>query len=286
MKQLAEMKPFVGEVMTYLYDGGRYEQLRACSVYAFHLFTDGPGEMEIDGKLYPIDRRTLIFLRPGQPHAFHISQDHPLASYNLYCDLWNEGDPVSFNRTFVYAPEPLALERKSVEAECPELAGLPAVFSLQPYPQLYDGFVMIAKLFESAAFYRHEAVGSSLYAWLLAWFNAIHTHQPSDYRILRLLERINARPEREESVAEWAAFCGLKRTYFHELFLRETGLTPKAYRHQLLMKRAANLLQESGMSVSQIAEKLGYTSIHPFSRHFSAYYGITPTSYRQNPQRR
>lgn len=285
MKLLPEMKPFVGDVMTYLYDGGTYEQLRVCSVYAFHLFLDGPGKMEIDGKLYPIERRTLIFLRPGQPHAFHISPAEPLAAYNLYCDLWNRETPVSLNRTFVYAPEPLVLDRKASEEDCPELDQLPCMFSLQAYPQLYEGFVMIAKMFSDTKVYRHEAASSCLYAWLLAWFNAIHAHQPSDYRIVRLLEHINTYPERSESVAEWANFCGLKRTYFHELFLRETGLTPKVYRHELLMKRAANLLLESEMSISLIAEKLGYTSIHPFSRHFSSYFGIAPTKYRQTPER-
>ena len=93
MKTLADLTPFVGDSMPYRYDGSSNEALRVCSVYAFHLFTDGPGEMEIEGARYPIEKRTLIFLRPGQPHAFHISPEHPLASHNLYCDLWDNRAP-------------------------------------------------------------------------------------------------------------------------------------------------------------------------------------------------
>lgn len=284
MKKLNEITPHVGDSMYYLYDGSSNEKLRICSVYAFHLFTDGPGEMEIDGKKYPINNRTLIFLRPEQPHAFHISSDHPLSSYNLYCDLWNQNDPVSANRTFIYAPEPFELNTVAPSMACDELDSLPCVFSLQPYPELYDSFLMLAKLYNDSQFYRTEMMNSLLYAWILNWYNTIHTHQPTDYRIVRLLTHLNAHPEKRESVETWWEFCGLKRTYFHALFLRETGLTPKAYHHKLLMRRASHLLLESELSVTAIAEKLGYASIHPFTRHFSAFYGTSPKHYRMQPQ--
>jgi len=270
--------------MYYLYDGSSNEKLRICSVYAFHLFTDGPGEMEIDGKKYPINNRTLIFLRPAQPHAFHISSDHPLSSYNLYFDLWNQSDPVSANRTFIYAPEPFELKTAAASLACDELGSLPCVFSLQPYPELYDSFLMLAKLYNDSQFYRTEMMNSLLYAWILNWYNTIHTHRPTDYRIVRLLTHLNAHPEKRESVETWWEFCGLKRTYFHALFLRETGLTPKAYHHKLLMRRASHLLLESELSVTAIAEKLGYASIHPFTRHFSTFYGTSPKHYRMQPQ--
>lgn len=287
LKKLSEMAPFIGDSMNYVYDGSSNEHLRICNVYAFHLFTDGPGEMEIDGKKYPIERRTLIFLRPGQPHAFHISPGHPLASYNLYCDLWDNRYPVSFmNRSFIYPPEPFQLDQAAVQYDCDELDQLPSVFSLRAHPQLYDGFVMIARAYSESKFYRSEAVNSFLYGWMLSWYNAFHVHQPSDYRIVRLLEYLNSHPEHGQTIESWSHFCGLKRTYFHELFLRETGFTPKVYHHQLVMKRAANMILESELSITAIAEKIGYPSIHPFSRHFSDFYGISPSQYRQSPQNR
>jgi AraC-like DNA-binding protein len=286
MHKLSEITPYVGAIMPYVYDGSSNEHLRVGNVYAFHLFTDGPGEMEIDGLRYPIERRTLIFLRPGQPHAFHITPSHPLSSYNVYFDLWDKRSPVSNNLSFIHAPEDLQLEKKAIEASCAELDELPCIFPLAKYPLLYDSLVMIAKTYNDALFYRNEAVNSYLYGWILSWYNALHQHQPSDYRIVRLLEELNTHPERGKSIEDWAQFCGLKRTYFHELFLRETGMTPRVYHHNLVMRRAAGLLLESELSVTAIAEKLGYPSIHPFSRHFSACYGINPTQYRLNPQSR
>ncbi|GLX67631.1 AraC family transcriptional regulator [Paenibacillus glycanilyticus] len=282
MRSISEMKPYVGDSMRYLYVGGWNEKLRVCSVYAFHLFVDGPGEMEVSGRRYPIERGTLIFLRPGEPHAFHITEDRPLSSYNLYCDMW-EGPPASLNRVFIHAPDSFELESRSLEEPCPELESLPSYFSLQPHPWLFDAFVTLAKQYDNAGHYRTELVNSLLYAWMLSWYNVVHTRQPSDFRILKLLAHLNEHPETRSQVEEWAEMCGLKRSYFHSLFQRETGFTPQLYRHRLLMKQAAQLLVETDYSVTAIAERLGYTSIHPFTRHFTAFHGTSPRAYRLHP---
>ncbi|WP_027091750.1 AraC family transcriptional regulator [Cohnella thermotolerans] len=283
-RKLSEATPFVGEYMPYLYDGSANEKLRVCSVYAMHLFPDGPGEFEIEGIRYPIEKRSLFFLRPGQPHAFHISREHPLPSHNLYFDMWERDAPVSANRHFAHFPERLPpTVPLAAELPCDELDALPGAFSLQPYPWLYEAFLHIAKVFDESAYYRNEATNSLFYAWMLGWYNAIHTRRPSDYRIVRLLARLDEQqPDLREPVENWARICGLKRSYFHELFLRETGMTPHAYRQRLLMKRAAHLLRESALSVTAIAERLGYPSIHPFTRHFTAYHGMSPRAFRRN----
>lgn len=53
-----------------------------------------------------------------------------------------------------------------------------------------------------------------------------------------------------------------------------------------LFGRAVSLL-ESGVSVTETAEQLGYQSIHTFSRAFSRYYGVSPSRYlaaRREPE--
>ena len=42
------------------------------------------------------------------------------------------------------------------------------------------------------------------------------------------------------------------------------------------MERAKELL-ESGKSVTEAAECLGYSSIHPFSRAYKNYFGVCPS---------
>ncbi|WP_214629505.1 helix-turn-helix transcriptional regulator [Paenibacillus agaridevorans] len=284
MKRLHEVEPYVGDALPYLYDGGYEEKLRVCNVFAFHLFNDGPGEMEIDGIKHPIGPKTLVFLRPNQPHAFHIDAKHPLSSYNIYCDLWDKEHPLSGNRAFIYAPAPFSFEtnRQAAMPTCADLDSLPSVFSLQSHPWLSESIVQLTRLFHDTLYYRDELVSGLMQSWLLGWYNAVHSRQPTDYRIVRLLAYLNENPEDRASIDEWAASCGMKRSYFHALFLRETGMAPKAYQHKLLMRRAANLLQESELTVTAIADRLGYPSIHPFTRHFTAAYGASPRQFRLN----
>ncbi len=270
MKTLNELTPYVGDSMSYLYAGRSNEKLRAGNVFAFHLFNDGPGEMEVNGIRYPIESKTLIFVRPGEPHAFHVKPGHRLSSYNIYCDLWEAQRPLSPSRGFIYAPEPLHMDPLALTEECPELDSLPSAFSLQPYPWLYEAFVTLSNVYSSSFHYRMEMVNQLLYAWILGWYNVIHTRQPTDYRIVKLLAYLNEHPEEPGSIESWAVRCDLKRSYFYSLFVRETGLTPKAYHHNLVMRRAANLLLETELSVTTISDILGYVSLHPFTRHFSA----------------
>ena len=70
------------------------------------------------------------------------------------------------------------------------------------------------RLNNEVSLYRNETVNSLLYAWMLSWHNAVHTRQPRDYRILRLLEQPETNPERRDTVEQWWTLCGLKRTYF------------------------------------------------------------------------
>ena len=41
---------------------------------------------------------------------------------------------------------------------------------------------------------------------------------------------------------------------------------------------------ENNVSITKIAEKLGFKTINSFSRAFSNYYGIPPTKYKQEQQ--
>ena len=59
-----------------------------------------------------------------------------------------------------------------------------------------------------------------------------------------------------------------------------TGMPPYAYWTKRQMERAAASLLESDKSVTDIADWLGYTSIHHFSKQFAAYYGVSPSAYR------
>ena len=73
---------------------------------------------------------------------------------------------------------------------------------------------------------------------------------------------------------------GYSYSYIADLFSRNMGEPLKEYFTRRRFERAAQLL-EDGMSVTQIAEMLGYKSIHSFSRAFTKRFGVSPLEYRK-----
>lgn len=69
--------------------------------------------------------------------------------------------------------------------------------------------------------------------------------------------------------------------YLNKLFKNKYGFTIYEYVLKLRMERAAELLKQPDNKISDIAERLGYTDNHYFSKAFRTYYHMTPTEFRK-----
>ncbi|MBO7303843.1 MAG: helix-turn-helix domain-containing protein [Clostridia bacterium] len=76
-----------------------------------------------------------------------------------------------------------------------------------------------------------------------------------------------------------AAICFLGRAQLYNLFHSYLGLTPLGYRDRLLVRQAQMLLLSGELSVSEISETLGFSSVAYFSRFFKKNTGKNPTEY-------
>jgi len=75
--------------------------------------------------------------------------------------------------------------------------------------------------------------------------------------------------------------CGMSYTYFKQLFLKKYGIPPSRYVTRLKMKIACEQLTAGLLSVSEIADLLGYTNVYYFSRVFRNELGCSATEYRK-----
>ncbi len=74
-------------------------------------------------------------------------------------------------------------------------------------------------------------------------------------------------------------FSQLSRTNLKVLFKEKTGMGVMEYFKKLKIEESKKMIRESGYNFTGIADKLGYTSIHYFSRHFKKVTGMTPSQY-------
>lgn len=72
------------------------------------------------------------------------------------------------------------------------------------------------------------------------------------------------------------------KTQLCKIFRENTGQSPIEYYCALRISEAKKLIRENNLSVSQISDLLGYSSIHTFSRAFKKETGLSPVSYRKS----
>lgn len=71
----------------------------------------------------------------------------------------------------------------------------------------------------------------------------------------------------------------ISRSSLQTLFKNNLNIAPKQYISDLKLNKSKLLIKESMYTISEISSKLGFTSIHYFSRKFKQQFGITPTDY-------
>jgi transcriptional regulator GlxA family with amidase domain len=82
-------------------------------------------------------------------------------------------------------------------------------------------------------------------------------------------------------VRRLAAHAGYSRFHFIRAFRAAYGETPARYVARRRMEHARDLLPLANLTVREVAELVGFTSLAAFSRRFKAHAGVAPSEYRR-----
>lgn len=95
-----------------------------------------------------------------------------------------------------------------------------------------------------------------------------------------LIEHRLTEPPSSEELAEVAHFSV---RHFARRFRAAYGCTPHDYITARRFALARQLLSQERLSVTHVADELGFGSVATFSRWFSQQAGLSPTAFRENP---
>ena len=97
------------------------------------------------------------------------------------------------------------------------------------------------------------------------------------YDIINYIDQNITRLKRLTDISDHLGYC---YPYLSALFSQKVGMTINEYVNETKLKMAEKLLGGDA-SITEIAEALGYDSIHSFSRVFKKHKNMSPSAYRQ-----
>jgi len=99
-----------------------------------------------------------------------------------------------------------------------------------------------------------------------------------DRRIQAVMSKMKNDPAVE--LSELAAMVNLSVSRLRHLFKVETGTTPTQYLKEWRLRRAAELMRTTFLTVKEIVRQLGLASGSHFVGDFKKIYGMSPKEYR------
>ncbi|RAV17793.1 AraC family transcriptional regulator [Paenibacillus contaminans] len=84
------------------------------------------------------------------------------------------------------------------------------------------------------------------------------------------------------SLDQLCSSVNIGKSQIKDIFLRRTGIGLQQYYLELKIIEAKSLIREEQYNFTEIAEKLGYGSVHYFSRRFKQETGMTPSEYAKS----
>lgn len=98
-------------------------------------------------------------------------------------------------------------------------------------------------------------------------------------KALRIVE--NNISNEQFDIPTFSIELGVSRTLLFTKIKAWTNMTPNEFIQEIRMKRAAQLLEQDKLNISQIAYKVGFRDPKYFSKCFQKKFGITPTTYSE-----
>ena len=223
---------------------------------------------EVDGVTYALREKEMILYGPGQFHKQYTNEDQSVSYVTVLFHMDNlsqDADPDWYasliNRVFPYTKKTYTLMKTIVQESA---SGLPYTDSLT--------LCLLTEL---------------IIRLLQGEFTATATANPAsvarqnyqDELFEQVIAYVESKLYEPLTIAEICQQFSLSRSSLQLLFKNAVNQSPKKYISDMKLEKSCQMLRENKYTVSEIALKLGYSSIHYFSNAFNQKYHISPSEY-------
>jgi len=103
--------------------------------------------------------------------------------------------------------------------------------------------------------------------------------------VAKCIEYIQNNISRKLSVSDIAKSIPISQSYLSTIFKKHMDMTLVDYMNNYRLEKSKEMIRKGEYNITQIADFLGYASVHYFSTQFKLKYGISPRSYAKSVKR-
>ncbi len=242
--------------------------------YELSYIVSGQGWFKAGGTSHPVKEGDIVLNVPGEIHACRADDEDPFRYYYVGFDFAGEGEgePLALEhirKMFDQTPQPVVSNMLGIEA---------------PFTGIFKELVNLKS-------YSSFMIGAYLQQIVVLAYRSFHDSRETAYSpmlqgkgvtkpVHEVIQYIEENLHRITELGAMAEELHYSYSYLSHQFSKEVGLTIQEYYNRKRFEQAVELLREGRLTVTQIADKLRYQSIHSFSKAFRLHFGLSPTEYQ------
>lgn len=275
--KLEELNPFIRYGGCHKYYNNSSEN-SICYDCRLFFISSGEGKLFVEDEELQITNNTVIFFPPHSKYRFKFRDNYAVSIYVLNFDLTNEF--FTYSRSFGTATEGSFDENKLLKFPSCKEFGKP-IIGYNAF-DLYKRMSKCIEVFQNKdEFYKQKA--SALLKLLLIDVLNISKNKNGEYEIARhIIEYIR---EHYDEVDLTNSVIAEKFNYhsyhLNRIFKTYTSKPIHSYLLEYRLQKAKDLLNTTILSVTEIAEKVGFSSYTYFIKLFRERVGMSPLKYRK-----
>ena len=235
------------------------------------LVYDGEAQLTCNDRRFNVSRGDLVYYKPFDFRIGHTFPDRLMKCYTV---------------DFLYT--------------CPILDGdnwelLDIKLPFSPVEKIHDDFLFSRLLDIFSSFTKVWLSGDSnriirgrslfieMLSLLLQWKGGNNFNYDKVRKVERAIQYMTEHYFSPLTLQELADNLGISPSYFGNIFKDVTGKSPITYLIDIRLRKAKDLLLD-GYSVSEVAEKVGFSDLYYFSKCFKKNEGVSPSHYKTQVQ--
>ena len=235
--------------------------------WEFTYIDKGYIDTEVEGIKYRLNQGEAIFYGKGQHHNQYTDQNTAACFITITFDMQLQGENDIIHNKLTIDTEIQKLLKKIVDEKENNL------YYSEDLILCYFKEMLIKLL-------RNLKFESTLHTL----DSASKSYIENDI-VARSIEYIQNNIDKKINLTEIAHYVSISQSYLSRIFKKQMGITPIEYISRLRLEKGKDLIRTGKYTFTQIADMLGFTSVHYFSRQFKEEYGISPSSYSKSIRR-